>query len=397
VATDPSGELAVADTANQRLELFDPAHQFVAVLGQAGADPGQFMTPTGVAFDTAGNLLVADRDNHRVERLTRGGVWLGNVGASLPADSAGALIAPSAVAVDGQGNIFVADTTTNRIVSFAPDGSLTMVAGGPGSGPGQFSRPAALATDATGNVYVADSGNDRVQELSPSGQAIRMWGGPGSGDGQFHEPDGIAVDAAGDVYVSDRQGNRIEKFSGTGGFIVAWGTRGAADGQLITPAGLTIDCHGTVIVADRGSNRVEAFADVARAVPCAAAGGVPIVPPVALSVKLAGRTGLLRWRAVVLAVRCDRPCTVVTQVRLKAAGGGTHTTMHTSSRRLHAGRTTSIRLSLSPRGVAALRRALGKKRHALLAQITVEARALIPPGGLPVAASDYGATLRATA
>src|SRR5262249_17784413 len=69
VATDPSGAVYVADTVNNRIQVFAPLGQFRFAFGSAGRGPGQFANPKGVAVDPAGNVYVADSDNDRVEKF----------------------------------------------------------------------------------------------------------------------------------------------------------------------------------------------------------------------------------------------------------------------------------------------------------------------------------------
>ena len=72
---------------------------------------------------------------------------------------------PGALAVDGAGNIYVADRGNHRIQKLAPDGAPLAQWGSEGSDPGQFKSPSGIAVDGAGNVYVADGGNQRVQVL----------------------------------------------------------------------------------------------------------------------------------------------------------------------------------------------------------------------------------------
>jgi hypothetical protein len=72
---------------------------------------------------------------------------------------------PSDVAWDSAGNIFVADGhgPNARIAKFDSNGRFLNSWGSRGAEPGQFNTPHSLAIDAQGNVYVADQGNKRIQ------------------------------------------------------------------------------------------------------------------------------------------------------------------------------------------------------------------------------------------
>jgi hypothetical protein len=119
-------------------------------------------------------------------------------------------------------------------------------------------------------------------------------------------------------------------------------------------------------------------------------------PPVTVSVTLTPGSGVLAAGVMHLRLRCDRTCTILAHVRLAVPSGIIHTRSPSKSIRLHAGRAATIGLVLSPRGVRLLRRALGKHHRALVAQVTVEADAVVPTGGLPVAARNVLSSVRVT-
>ena len=67
VAVDQEGNLYVADTYNNRIEIFDADGQFVSTFGKAGDGPGYFARPKGVAIDGDGHVWVADGQQDRVQ------------------------------------------------------------------------------------------------------------------------------------------------------------------------------------------------------------------------------------------------------------------------------------------------------------------------------------------
>ncbi len=79
----------------------------------------------------------------------------------------GQLNGPEALAFDSAGNLWVADAGNNRIDEFSSTGAYLGQFGSKGSGPGQFNGPEGLAFDAAGNLWVADTYNYRLQEFSP--------------------------------------------------------------------------------------------------------------------------------------------------------------------------------------------------------------------------------------
>jgi sugar lactone lactonase YvrE len=149
----------------------------------------------GVAVDSAGNLYIADTQNHRIRKVTADGIISTIAGSSATTSNSGCcspsqggfsgdggsaveaqLSYPIDVAVDSAGNVFIADWGNNRIRMVTPHGIITTVAGdgttgysnddGPASR-AALSGPVALAVDGAGNVYVVDGGNNAIRMLRP--------------------------------------------------------------------------------------------------------------------------------------------------------------------------------------------------------------------------------------
>ncbi|MCH7801019.1 MAG: NHL repeat-containing protein, partial [Chloroflexi bacterium] len=116
--------------------------------------------------------------NHRVQRYTAEGEYLGGFGSY--GTGPGEFDLPWGVHVDELDDIYVADWGNNRFQVFSSDGTLKNAVGQPGSGEGEFNRPTGIAVDAHGDVYVADWGNDRVQMFNSGGQYIWTFRGDAS-------------------------------------------------------------------------------------------------------------------------------------------------------------------------------------------------------------------------
>jgi len=66
---DKKGYLYVADTYNNRIQIFDCNGNFIAKWGIEGKEDGEFNLPIGMAFDSKGNIYVADSGNHRIQKF----------------------------------------------------------------------------------------------------------------------------------------------------------------------------------------------------------------------------------------------------------------------------------------------------------------------------------------
>ena len=198
-------------------------------------------------MDIAGNLYVADSFNHRVEKFTSAGVFLGRWGSEGSGD--GEFNLPTDIAVDGGGSVYVADGG-NYLQKFDANGTFLSRWGEHGAGDGQFNAPCGIAVDDSGNVYVADTYNHRVQKFDSNGTFLAKWGEYGSGNGQFDAPHGIAVDRVGNVYVADYYNHRVQKFAPVTPLPVIGG------------AGVPTDTDGDGLYDDVNGNDRPDFADV---------------------------------------------------------------------------------------------------------------------------------------
>jgi uncharacterized protein (TIGR03437 family) len=190
--------------------------------------------PVGVGVDASGNLYLADTSCDCVYRVNPQGIiskvagtgTYGYSGDGGPATQA-KLYDPSAIAGDTAGNLYIADTNNHRIRKVSATGVITTVAGigtaGSSGDGGQATNatlngPTGLSLDAQGNLYIADKGNHRIRKVNASG-VITSVAGTGTasmtGDGGspltagLNAPQGVAVDAAGNVYIADTGNDRI--------------------------------------------------------------------------------------------------------------------------------------------------------------------------------------------
>jgi gliding motility-associated-like protein len=214
--------------------------------------PTGFNTPTSLAFDAAGNLYVAEFGKKIISKITPAGVVTpfagkANISSNVDGDLSTATFgAPSGIVFDSQGNMFVADNTNNTIRKIdAVTGMVTTFAGsgvaGFANNPigilAQFKQPYGLAIDAADNIYVADQGNNAIRMITKTGVATTLAGTSASGTqngasntATFRGPMYVAVDGQVTVYVND-------PINGTVRFI--------ANGMVNTLTGININASGS--------------------------------------------------------------------------------------------------------------------------------------------------------
>lgn len=266
IAVDAQNRYYVTDEFNNRIQVFDQDGNYLYEFGSFGSAPGQFRLPQGVAVDPSGRVLVADTFNHRIQVLSATGEYLTQIGTTgVTGDSGSLFFYPRGVSVDDAGNVFVADTFNNKVKKYDAALSYQYSVGG-------YPLPLypnSVRPDNRGAFYVTDTGNSQVvryRDLGTSATLSAVLGAPRSADGQFSEPNGIDVGPDGRVYVADRFNHRIQVFDGQGNFLGKWGKNGGAGtylsigtgpGEFHMPGQISITAAGQVYVADTLNSRVQ--------------------------------------------------------------------------------------------------------------------------------------------
>lgn len=255
----------------------------------------QLHTPSGMALDPGGNLIVADTGNHAIRRITPQGVVSTIAGSGSPGftDGAGRLAqfnGPLAVAVDKAGVIYVADTYNDRIRRIGTDGTVSTLAGtgtaGQLDGPAaaaMFDTPAAIAAGPDGVLYVADVRTGAIRRIGLDGLVTTLaQTEPEADDPLLRRPVALALTHDGYLYVGDMARGRILQLSPAGqlggltGIGIDIEIGDAVATRLARPAGLAVDREGGLLVADAGGVVRRLSARAAPAVPAPAAVPAPL-------------------------------------------------------------------------------------------------------------------------
>jgi DNA-binding beta-propeller fold protein YncE len=266
----PGGEVYVADTYNHRVTILRQDGFF---LGTVPPPPDGFGLPSGVVFDHAGNLLVADQSKQRISRFSSALVFLGNFSAF--GSGGGSLQSPTNLALSPDGTrLYVTELLNDRVMIFSPTGTFLGGFGAHGTAPGLMDHPFGIAVNAAGDVFVADQLNNRIQRFDATGNYLAQWGTPGPGPGQFDHVVGVGFDAAGDLYATDQLNNRVQKLRADGTFLTRWGAFGDANGQFFNPWCVLALPDLKVWVGDTYNHRLGVFQTLATPAPRASWGSV---------------------------------------------------------------------------------------------------------------------------
>jgi trimeric autotransporter adhesin len=225
---DSIGNLYIADQYNHRIRKVDTAGIISTIAGSGpvgegnggfSGDGGPAITarlnyPKSVAFDSVGNLYIADSKNGCIRKVDTAGI--------ISTVAIAGLYYPSAVVFDSNGNLYVANSGYHLIRKVDTAAIISTVAGrsdiftGGFTGDGvpaaatQLNWPYEIAFDSVGNLYIADSGNHRIRKVDTAGiistvagNGVTSYGTSGfSGDGgaataaQLNNPIGVAVDSS---------------------------------------------------------------------------------------------------------------------------------------------------------------------------------------------------------
>lgn len=287
VAVDAEGNVYVVDTSNHRIRKITPAGVTTTLAGngESGDTDGtgeeaQFHYPYGIALGPDGNLYVADTHNHKLRMVTPEGVVTTIAGSTGGyADGTGAeaqFYYLTGLAFNSDGDMIVADKDNNKIRKVTMDGVVTTYAGSTSGyvdgnlSEAKFSSPFNIAFDANGDFYVADASNHKIRKVSSDGVVTTVAGSSqgyaeGTGDAaQFNYPYDVAVDANGDVLVADTFNQRVRKITiadGSTSSYAGTGSTGSNDGVASEATfsyltGITIGPNGTIYIADKDSHKI---------------------------------------------------------------------------------------------------------------------------------------------
>jgi secreted PhoX family phosphatase len=321
IVADATGNLYVADSQNnviRKITTNGVVSTFAGLFGVAGTANGigtnaQFNSPSGLAFEPNGDLVVGDTGNCAIRQITPAGTVStlagtpGTIGFADGAAGSALFSSPLGIVVATNGTILVADAD-NQCIRALTGGTVSTFAGRPqiwgttdGTGTNaQFNGPVGLALDARGNLFVSDANNDTIRQITTNGIVTTfagLAGQDGSANGtvnsaRFRSPAGLAFDQQGNLYVADSFNQTIRKISTNGLVTTASGTVGVSGlndglngaGKFYNPYGLIVAANGSLLVADTYNQTIRV-----------------VLVPFQLAVQTAGnaRTATISWAAVI--------------------------------------------------------------------------------------------------
>ncbi|MBL8209740.1 MAG: hypothetical protein JNK87_03460 [Bryobacterales bacterium] len=298
LAFDGSGNLLFADQAriwrlaDNRITPFAGNGEYEVSGDGLGAALASFHSPYGLARDGQGNLFLSDErcacvrviDTQNIVRRIAGNGQFGIVPDGTPGLRTFVHL-PRGMAFDSRGNLLVANTELSMLSSFAPDGQHRRLAGGSAGCCDEgipavrapLDYPAGVAVDRAGNIYVSETGSDLIRIIDTSGVISVFAGRPfnrgfGGDNGPrrqaiFRDPHGLAFDAQGRLYIADRSNRRVRRID-TSGIVTTVAGNGApgftgdngpaTQAAMLSPVAVAFLPNGTLLIADIEGHRIRA-------------------------------------------------------------------------------------------------------------------------------------------
>jgi DNA-binding beta-propeller fold protein YncE len=257
----------------------------------AFASGASLSNPSGMVFDTAGNLYVASHNGIGQQTVSE-------------FDASGNLITGSFVsssstleglAFDTNGHFYVVNSSANQVLEFDATGKNLIQT----ISSTNFDSPIGIAFDTGGNFYVANRDNGKVLKFDPAGNPVN---GEIFASG-LNEPEGVAFDSHGNLYVASFQDGTVSKFDASGNLVNASFASG-----LSHPIGVAFDSGGNLYVANFLGNTVSKFDSSGNLINASFISGLnspsylafrgislPVSPPPTVTITNSGNQVIVSW------------------------------------------------------------------------------------------------------
>lgn len=184
----------------------DGTLKFITSVSRQSTPPLEIDFPVGIAIHPHTKMIYAteNKKTNRIQILSPNMTLFGSL--------LGEFNQVKDVAFDSVGNVYVADNENHRIQVFNEDGHFLRQFGKYGKGRGELKYPSGISIDSKDLLYVTELYNYRISVFTLDGMFLASFGIKGNKEGQFVDPRGIAVDKNGTIYVSDHGNDRIQVF-----------------------------------------------------------------------------------------------------------------------------------------------------------------------------------------
>ena len=237
---ETTGNIAVADYGNKRIQLFDDSWNYLKTIGDeegSGTDAVKIGHPMSVAFSSNGDILVTHQEQtphaEEMSAITDRGQFIKNFGEHL--------LKPISVFVKTDGHVVVCDVGDKKIKVLSPDGAKILHSF---CAPNCKTSPDYFACYYHNKFFVSYPWARCVKVFNEEGVFLYDVGCEGSGEEQLCCPRALAVDAFGNLIVCDTGNKKLKVFTLDGKFLTWIGE------EIKSPWFVTVCNNGDVMVSD---------------------------------------------------------------------------------------------------------------------------------------------------
>jgi hypothetical protein len=256
-ALDSKNKLIISEWGNSRVQRCDYTGECEIIISDLD------FQPTRLAVDSQDRILMSGwPDHHEITICTPDGECPSAFG-TFGGEEPGQFIDPSDIAIDHLGRIIIADRQNDRIQICDYEGNCTAFGtfnSGPGALPGEFWEPAGLLLDGTGRLFVGETGDEVVSVCNVSGACVARMGELGIGNGEFKTPSSLGMTSRGDLVVFESSNHRLQLCDisdyDIAGDCIIYGEAGNGDGQFMFPKGF-VDEQDRIVIADEDNHRIQ--------------------------------------------------------------------------------------------------------------------------------------------
>ena len=246
IDVNTEGQIVVTDNFGNCVYVFDKDGNCLRKTGGEGSNTGQFQYPDGISFLNDNEVLIADYNNDRIQRLN---IKTGTVVKSFgkKGREKGEFGSPLNVTVDDKERIVVTERGNGRIQVMSKEGESIFTFGD--KGPEKLHYPTCCIPYK--NMFlVSDAGNHCIKAFDQSGTFLYKFGKEGYQDGEFKMPYGLLVDSSNNLLVCDFDNNRVQQFSLDGCFT------GKTTTRLSDPTSIATAPDGRILVTSYVEKKV---------------------------------------------------------------------------------------------------------------------------------------------
>lgn len=233
-----SGDIYVADTGNNRIQVFDSRGNFIRQKGDFGWEPATFNRPTALWAKRGFKIYVADSYNRRLQVFDIDLNFIGEI------TDTGYI---KGVAVSEHGDIYISEN--NEVMKLSQFGEIIS-----SFGSGRLFNPAGIALGREGKLFVCDRGNNRIALFNSFGDFIGSFGSE-----VLMVPEDVDIGKLGEIIVADTGNHRIAAFNERGEVLSFVGDKGKGPGSFLRPSGVAFGPGGSLFILDTGNNRIQKF------------------------------------------------------------------------------------------------------------------------------------------